>query len=739
MAQILLAITWLTTTIAGATHDPRAWSTTIEGESALSISKPATIVGWAGASGGRCVRLSGADAPDAFPADGSGKVPLRGSVSLQFTAPASQTYTLWARLQWHCMCSRNISFSTTASTLDAEKCCSGNSISSEVVPRTWHWVKIGAARFSAGPQTIDFTQRGHLALLDTIALSADPAYTPPGYEDSLRDQAFEENVAQWRERENGAMVYSVGEGLFSNFSLSAALKVPPFDSAGPSAGVSFCTQPGGAGYTVHLQATANHGTALRLVKRVEGGGETCLAQAVAENTDSWNAINITHAGPSMHVALNGVDAVSVEDSTYPSGEIMLIASGVERVPFEYLHVRPLACYGELFGDDWVAWPSVNGTWRLVDAGENERDGRHLLGTSETAALIMAPWKFGDCYSFSTDISPIKGTAGIAFNVKDKENFSAIVVASPADSQTEEMSLCVVTAEAGSMQTQSLNAPAANKGQWQRLTLNRDGSGITFEIDGRRLHGYDMRDWDFDGKLGLFVGNGGASLFARIDGHETAPARPDLFSFERSMAVWSICHWECKRGRPTLAEHPDLLLLLPQEGQICFELRRPVESSVMVHAVLPLRTADNSLADEQQGEPPLSFPSLPFDSCFGIRLIGQNGIDKCEAIVDCPALHSIRLVHNGTVLDQKVLPPTRNLSEVTLYLRLEQGRMEAGMEGIASIAAADLPVDGIDGPLRVGLIGSNMQSQQEVKISEVTVTELHPLLGEITSSTAAISN
>ena len=728
MLQALLLHLWCSAMTGSAMPQALGWTEFIEAESAASLLKPAHIVAWPGASGGKCVRISRADVADSEPEPSeSGRSGLLGSFSLKFTLPEAGRYMVWARLQWHCACSRSVMFGTTASALEAEAPCAIDSIASEFLPRVWHWIKVGTADFAAGMQTIDFAQKGHLALVDAIALSTDAAYTPPGYEESRRDQTFLEIPEHWQRTETGGAVYFVGDTEFSDFVLTAALDIPPLGSTGCSAGVGFCTQAGGAGYTLLLRRTANRGTNLRLAAPAKGLPERCLAEATAENTDRWNAVGIIHSGNAIRISLDGVNMLDVHDSAYASGKIQVIATGMDRVAFEHLQVRPLASYQELFAGDWLAWPSLAGTWRTAPAGTSERDGRYLFGAAENTGLVMLPWIFGDTFSFSTDVSVMKGVAGIAFNAIDQDCFTAVTLESPADLARDETPLRILAAEDGQAKTVLVN-PAAASGQWHRLTLDRDGDLLSVSVDGRKQGPYEMHGWKIAGKLGLFVGNKGAATFARVEGHETPAARTRYFSFERSAAIWSLCHWRNSAGKSTLRAHPDLLLLSPQAGEILFELRRPVPVTVSLTTVIPLRAAGRfSLPVHEQGELSLPLPVLHGDSCFGIRLLGKDSTVLCEAAVDYPNLRGIAISQNGAAPLRKPLPSSEGLSEIVLYLRLGYGVVEAGIEGLANVAVQNSLGSGENGERRIALFASNMSREQQVQISEITVAESYPSL------------
>jgi hypothetical protein len=129
---------------------------------------------------------------------------------------------------------------------------------------------------------------------------------------------------------------------------------------------------------------------------------------------------------------------------------------------------------------------------------------------------------------------------------------------------------------------------------------------------------------------------------------------------------------------------------------------------------------------------MAVPALPFDSSFGMVLTDPAGVARLKAVVDYPELRSVRIYENHTLLAQRTLPPTRNFSEVTFFLRLERGKIEAGLEGRTSVDAAAASAGNAQ-PWRLALTGSNMKPGQNITVSEINLTETESSVGGSTEA------
>lgn len=721
-------LTAITFFLLGVTLQVGAQTINIEVEKCAGITPPARVVSVSGASGGQAIEMSAPDAPEVI--EDSRQRPLDvslGEVVADFDVPKAARYYLWVRVQWHCVCSRAVSFSTTASTFELSpelKNANDLVVRSYQNARLWHWLRIGEAEFGEGPQSITFTQRGHLTLVDCMAISSDPAYLPPGYTRVSRCVNVAEASPEWVADNRGRSIQHIDSDEWHDFQFTVSMKLPvsATGSGTQRAGVGFCSQPDGSGYELLVERTSEATVLIRLCSVTAGTETEVFAAAATDSPELWHSIEVVKIGDEVATFFDGCVVRKIRDGTYAGGTIRMIAEGTPAVVYEDAEIKEVAAYREIFNDGLGGWKMLGGAWNNTAMDSGTDAGGSLLGEASAGGVALPPWALGGCFTAGVKVRVMSGFAGIAFDLDNDSNFTALVVKNDVAPGSEKF-IKLLKRENGAEREICSYAAGSSDDQWNSFMVQKQEDSVCLFLDGEQY--WRIEESGPGGKIGLFA-NGTAS-FCSFDAMEYADRGSQRFLFEEAADSRSLSYWRQKAGSFSFQHHPDLLIArpCPENGAIELEFRQSITNDFQVIATFSrqafgeFRRQSNSAGDF----PDIPMPVLPDDPRIGIRISSGELPETYEASIDYGTCGHFVLTHNGEAILNKYNKAAAAHPEVKFGMRVCDGTLEAGI--MVDGRFIDSGAETLGGPksFTIVLFASNMKGDRHLAISEIAIEKL----------------
>ncbi len=733
--------------ISGSLGLAGAWDTLIDSTDASQVLLPAHREEIRGARNGEALVIGGAASPVMLvSASAIGREGL-GEIAFEVEVPKDDTYHLWVRLQWHCDCSRAIELLTSAETFEIDERFRGSYsavLTSRQAPRVWHWVHAGSGQFGDGEQTVSLLQRGHMAAVDTIALTNDSKFTPPGYLDRALPFRMEEPAQEWLRDEDGHYYQWIGDQEWSSFQVSGTLRIPDTEKGEESCavGVGLSSGVDGLGYELLLTRSQDGPVSACLCRVEESGGVTVLGEHRVAGRERWHGIRITRTTDSLEAAIDGLAFCAIREPGGGSARLKLISEEKAAFDCRDLEIRSVPDFTELFMASSSPWEALSGQWRIASPETGEANGGLFIGSGQAGGVALAPWKLGPRWTFSVHVRPVQGYAGVALDVEDQDNFWALQLGSPPDGSAGGQSL-VVFRRAGDVSEKIWSCPVDGRvGQWHELIVLRSPQALGFSVDGQPPHFFRYTGWDDAGTVGLIVSPGSTGTFASVRAHYAWTRPEDLYVFNPETDSLALSHWQQKAGMFVFMEHPALLHAFPADdgSPVRLELRRPVPTDVEVVVVLQggdRSVSSGSLTTFESADSGLDLPFpvtevtalMPDAPRVAIALLIESEPPvEYLAAINWPGMQHLTISRNGTEIAHATRRGAAELLESQLYFRMKSDLLQAGLKGGLEVKCRDPWLAAQDVPRRAALCAQNLNSAQGLKIIEIAVTELLPTLG-----------
>ncbi len=629
------------------------------------LSPPAKIIEHDGSRAGLCVRLSEVNALEHVVASGADSAKL-GRIAFNVEVPADAKYTLWARLQWHCMCGRGLLVRADGANKDAD----GTPVSSNAPPLVWHWAKMGTYTLRKGLQTIEFAQWGHLTLLDAITLSPDPDYRPPGYIDEAHVFSLEESKYIAASNKKGPR-FRFGDRDWTYFTLNTVLSLPETSGSG-MLGVAFGVTETNR-YEFRIERMASDATLVSSLVKISDQQETVLAQKNGiDGTGVPHLIGITRAGSSAAVSIDGCAVLGADSVPVIAGAIEAFSRDGDALQIQETKISSLDTYEEHFAAEPIGWKVKAGEWRLVKPDAVEGPSNFLLCDSETDALYQSAWVTGDNYTFSADVRASEtGGAGLAFNIGDDSYCAFLLNKQPsADPQSARLSLDLFNKSG--IETLWTRNFDFDPQQWHRLAMHKSNESIVLMVDGNAVGRVKSGMWAlFDKGVGLAAFKARGATFSSVKA-ETGTAEGDSeYTFWGPTNSSSLCQWRIVKGTNGFNEYSGALVLTPtaESGFAQMTLRRTVSGQCSV--AVEFSETGSGTEKTSAGGSLATFPSpiLPGDPIFSIVVASADGKRQYKTSFDVQDLRDISLTRDGEVVKhaQSQRPAARGDRKVLLQI------------------------------------------------------------------------
>jgi hypothetical protein len=685
-----------------------------EAEDASLLLAPARIIAKDGASGGTCVALSAPEGRDTALALPFQRTEILGTVEWTIDVPAEGVFYPWVRVNWHCYCGRSFRFMYAGAGATQE--ANGQShFTSTAEPGMWCWERLATMQMQAGPQHIRIMQEGHLALLDQLFLSQDPEETPPGYIPEGRRVNFGE-VEQWTEQ-NGGLEATL-EGEWGNASVAAALRLEsPTDAA--HAGFALALA-GEQSVTEVLLQQQQETTAVVVRRRDPNGEEILLTVPVDEGFDGWHSVEARRLGLRLHLDVDGVSRGDVALFSAEPATISFLSTAPAQV--EDVAVADLATHRDLLDAEDAMWAVESGSWR--HASLEPGSGPLLWGQGDPAALLDVPWAVGETYALSVNVKvPEKGSAGIAFVPQGDGARHAVVVRQDGETRLAVVSL----APEGPTTLWESEALPAGPGQWCALSVRKWPGQLELGLDGGDPWRFTTGKWQEPCRPMLYAGPG-AACFSDCQ-HAALPVFALEYLLEPSQDHLLLGHWRVVRGGAAPSGHPAFLVFTgdPETQDSRITLRRVVGPGV--HIELDCRPYDglNGLATGDDSLlPPITMPLVDSAPRFFVSATSRTSGATYTALSDAEEMRSIRLIRDGELLEEKVLPDPSPQNAWKLYLYVQNGRLEAGAQGSATVSVPLSPAEtSADFDVSFGAV--NVLEGEQLRARTISVAPAYPPL------------
>jgi len=715
----------------------------LEAERAEQVVFPARIVADGLARGGRCVNLGDADP---FYDDGV----QTGALTLSFNVDEKGVYCLWARVKWHCRCSRFLAVRTSGSVHGADGPGEVDGITGAAVgeephravtsytsPGVWQWVLCGTYCFDSGPQTIQVIQRTHTTLVDALVLSRDVQFRPPDFVDATKVLRLPRQPRSWQPKGGGRTLFPVGERLWSDSVVDVSLSLPNHGppNANAALGIGFCVQEDRSGYYVLMSRGPSGGTSVRLAKCYDNTTYGLAAEEQPEASDAPYAVRVLRAGERILVMLSGRVLFDVNDAAYPSGRVYVVADNLTHFQLEDIEITPVRSYSHVFLEEQApGWRELAGKWRVTSQNAMDTFGGAYMGVGQGAGVSIPPWSLGSRYSFAASVQLIDAEyAGIAFDVGNSEHFSAFVLKANEESDPPALNAGVVRVDAGRPRWLWTSALNGNVDQWCRLELVRQSGVVSLRVDGDLLARFRYSDSCDAPMVGFAVD--GTAVFANPTAVNTTPYLDGYFGFEPEIDSRALSRWRRRSGSFASTEHPAALACsaLPGETEFRLELREAVYREVELCLEMPDDTYAAENADFALGGdlPGLRLPVLPGGPRIGVAVSFADSREKgheYSVSVDQPEMRSLVIARNGQELARA--DGVRSSSHHSNRLHVQVGReivtarLSTGLEAQAPLEKEELG-DGTQ--CSVAVYGARLRAAQTMYITSISVSELLPWL------------
>ncbi len=697
-------------------------------EDAAEILPGATAVPMEYAQGRGALVLGSAS--DIVFSDINKRATILGEATVFFDVPREIQLVAWLRVQWHCYCGRGVKVSTTGTSLgDAAP---GGIYTDTNRPGVWCWVRLGVFRYSAGKQSFSFTQSGHAAALDALVLSESPTYVPAGHDAQERTIVLEKLPESTVTRPDGMLDAAIDEGVWSDFQLDFAHKMP--EAQGMSA-VEFCRKDDGSCYRLSLETLPEGPSRAALCRVTKEGAAISLAEiSLPAEKQAWHAYRLVRRGEGIEVQRDGFPLLACTDRVLSEGSLHFVSNASDFTHCEDVELCGIRNYRDLLSPTVSGWNVAGGAWR--NAALDTEEQAPCWGRAEEAGLLVAPWKMGDSFFFSTDVHlSTTGLAGLAFGV-NKSAYSVLGVYRAASGVEEKLEARWVDVRDG-VSTVRMTVPVASpKGeQWRRLRIAVSPRDTALDIDGERAIHVKSPASASAGGIGLAVQKGTA-CFLNAEAWQARDLRDGDFLFEPECERRNASYWQVRSGAIEFQRHPAYLLLKGDAGKdAVIEYKRSIPRNVGVE--LTLREAGGDIAavlGSQAGQDILpSAPEvvLPSDPRVCIRLTAQTDPPVVyELSSDLIALEAPVLCRNGIeVARAEKLKKPRERRDRALYFEI-CGNTVSGANHEGEAVHFSFPELLKDVPLTLSIAGTNLDSNVgAVYISRICVKPIFSLLPE----------
>lgn len=604
-------------------------------------------------------------------------------------------------------------------------------------PGAWQWLLLGAYLFETGPQKMEFVQRGHATMIDRFVLTSDADFRPPGFMREKEVFRLSHNPPSWRTAANAEEVFAVGNQEWTAFVMDVTLDVPKWDPANPDClvGVGFCVKSNRDAYRLDLSRGQDGGLAASLL-RCESDTSHVLAKAEGLDGSGYpHALRIVRAGERILVTLEGATLFDVNDGTFASGQIEIIAHHVRNCHFQDLEVANITHYEEVFvAGRSLNWRALEGEWRILEGESAGELGVAYVGFNETMGLSVSPWSLEGLYEFATTLQLMDcGWAGIAFDIKDKENFSALVLrANDRKAPQEAMGAGILRIENGETRWLWSRSLGGRPGQWYRLKLVKCADVVSAWADSECLGRFRYAGRADAASTGLVVR--GVAAFADPTITDVVPDVDNHFGFEPETDSRALSRWHQCKGVFAPAGHPAQLICKAEPGQtdMLLRLRKTLPGNLEVTVDLS-REAEGLPLWEPLGNDPVGvpLPTLPNDARIGIALRFMNPDQRGHEYrisFDERSLQDLRVSRDGEEIARVDFKGAVNGLARKFYVRVEDDKLTAavanGPEKRIVLAPGDV---GGDATCSVSIYGENMLPGQRFAITSIAVWEILPVL------------
>jgi len=710
---------------ARAAGHPKQWTRMIELETGGRCEKPARIVDAQGASGGKAVKISAENAPDYVPGPPTGDPGvIIGQLDVPFALSEAASVFVWVRLKWHCVCSREIAYTTSATTFTSGENCTPTCISMGTAPGVWQWVFLGQGRFKPGDHHVTFFQRGHLTLVDAIALSTDPAYTPPGYTNNRKRALITVRDDAWRQDARGCF-YVLDEQEWADWHLTVPILVPVQTKASPEArvGVRFRLASENRASRLMLQRISQN--RIRAVwEDSEMSGESSCAAEV-EGDGLWHALEVVKVGSQISACLNSQPLFETKIRLAGTATVELAVEGLTHATVEDVEIEELRSYTENFGQTTNRWVPQAGKWSILPEDTAAAMPAGYFGHGQTTCAATAPPQVFDFpITFNATLRPLSGFAGIACATGDADTF---IAAGVSDSGGQPL-FQIARMDQRNLIPLKSRPLDAQPGDWHHLKIEKTAACVRFSCDASQPWEFAAPSAKISVKTAFCVGPQSSALFTNMSAATYAPSPSLVFSFGADKDCWSLCHWRQRKGLFLPRQHPDLLVIRCEEGQALLEYRNPLPASFTAAMMIfskEQRGGQHLQRPPSSDMPEIPLPVLPQDARIGFRYtVGA----KCfEVSVDVAQTRSLQLTDDGECIGWVVLPP-QTAFERELYMKLHAGTIEAGIAGQAPICAKtkDISADALG---QLALFANGGPPDVEADLSQIRIEKLYPRLEE----------
>lgn len=702
-----------------------AWQTLIEAET-MDIAAPAHVRSVVGARDDLCVMISDADAKEY---DQLG-LRRKGELSLSPTIPHQGVYHLWVRLQWHCTCNRHMTVQTTGrhvSSEDDHRASPNTPVTSFRHPGIWHWINIGSYEFDAGAQYVRFIQGGHRTLIDSIAISDDKEFRPPGYIGEIDRETFYQVEPKVFGPSTSYLSHKLGERNWDDFRLNMVVSMLGHkeEYADGYLGVRFNLRPNDEGYLLSVQRKQNDALTWRLGRTGSSSGNALVEQQESITAGVGHSVMIQKIGREIDVQVDGVALFSTIDEMSVSGRIEVVANNVGPFSVEEVEIETLHQYEEHFLGGSSQWREFSGSWSTVSPNPIDSVGRAYLVRGKEGGLSVSPWPVGNSFRFETRLKILgPGTAGIAFGILDDNNFQALTLAG-GNSEKQDLNISLISVRAGTVEELWSTSIEGTIQQWHHLTLEKYLSRVNVIFDARPMATFYDQIWSDHGAVGLMVLGDTTAMFTSTKANDAILGEQELYLFEPETDSRSLSHWKQKKGKFALLRHPALLSMQPEQGQTtaALEFRRTISKNAEIELHLSDRKPTRIKPEADPRLPELELPVFPDAPRVGIRATLEGGKEtEFTVMTDNATMRELVLARDGQVLVRYTHPGPISNNERILQLRIDHGFLTAGILGGAQ---TKLPL----GPLpekarfRLTLVGENLRADKAVEISRILVRDL----------------
>lgn len=698
----------------------------IQAESA-EVASPAGVIEDDLADGGRCVRLSEENAPSRLYSS-TELEHARGQVTFSLDVESEAVYAIWARVQWHCICSRRIAIQTSAPSVesaDQANVDDNGILSSGYRPHAWHWLRVGSYRLSRDRQTITFVQAGHMALLDAIAFSSDPAFRPLGHKGQDERVTIPHLPEDWNTGAQDEETYPLSDQIWDDFRLSLSMRVPSPTLARPSIGLAFCSAPSGTRYEVQIEGDEQGLFRFGLLRNHKGGIQKLQEQSRAYGVSSYHSLAVTRMSERIAVLFDGNPILDVSDFAFRAGGIALLSGDTRDVYVEDIAIDTLTDYKDVFADGEGAWKALSGTWQTARPEEHSADGNVYLGRASDLALAAAPCQFAEDFAVETRLL-LAGSdfAGIAVDIRDPNDFSAVVVGQdPANTAGRTLTASVLRISNGKCKAIWKRPIESTEDQWQVVAIRRGLASLGVQVNGHELGTLLLSQSASPLQLGLVVGGNGAASFGGFSAH--TENTPDLasYSFEPEVDVQSASVFQVLKGSIELREHPGRLLVSgdAKDDDAILQYRCPLPEDFEIDLDLAWQ---QTISEDKASDPFASLGIaklvLPDDPKVGLEFTTDSARQKYAVMADAGTMSEVCARIGEEQVARKVVDKSVGADARTLRITVCRGEINVMCAGTQALRVP-IDVDGEKGRKWTASIrAENVDASHPIAIRGVTV-------------------